>query len=112
LRSPYPDPESVYGDRDVVTVVYSIPTDETDGGAHVEWIGNAMAAFRHLDEAVSPAVLRGVCHLENDECPLVWLLRREWVEALEAGELTQTEVLDRTVQTTATATSDRVVGGA
>ncbi|MGB9931558.1 hypothetical protein [Haloarcula amylolytica] len=91
--------ESVYGDSDIVTVVYEVSRPMV-GTVHAECLGTAAHALAALDsKGTAPEVLRGVCHLPEAPPPLVWLLRREWASAQQAGELDDVELLERVADT-------------
>jgi len=91
--------ESVYGDTDVVTVVYETPRPMV-GTAHAECLGSAVHALAALAaKGTAPETLRGVCHLPGEPVPLVWLLRCEWACAQQAGELDDAALLERVADT-------------
>ena len=84
----------VYGDADVVTVVYQARGD----GSHQEMIGGCVAALTRLDERdLEPDVVRGVCRPEDADVPLVWLLPREWALAYDNDRLDRVDVQSPTV---------------
>jgi len=91
--------DTVYGDSDIVTVVYDT-AQPMAGRAHAECLGGAAHALSDLtSNGTAPAVLRGVCHLPEAPVPLVWLLRREWACAQQAGEMDSGELLERVADT-------------
>lgn len=84
----------VYGDADVVTVVYQARSD----GSHQKILGGCVAALTRLDERdLAPDVVRGVCHADDADVPLVWLLPREWGLAYAADRLDRVDVQDPVV---------------
>lgn len=92
--------ENVYGDADVVTVVYSPRDGPDDGTAHSNMMGLCATVLRHLTEKdLAPEILRGVCHHDDADAPIVWLVRREWATAIADGDLDHGEVYNRIVDT-------------
>ncbi|MDQ2072817.1 hypothetical protein RBH20_09750 [Haloarcula sp. H-GB4] len=91
--------ESVYGDSDIVTVVYDLGRPMS-GTAHAECLGGVAHALAALaSKGTAPRLLRGVCHLPDEPIPLVWLLRREWACAEQTGEMDDVDLLGRVAAT-------------
>jgi hypothetical protein len=96
---------TVYGDADVVTVVYPM-ADYEDFHEHRERLGEFLGVYEHVIEAgdaPAPARLRGVIPLADDRHAaetLAWVMRREWVDAYRAGELSPDGVVDRIAEAT------------
>lgn len=101
---------AVYGDADVVTVVYPPPPDETDESVHAELV----AECTHIYEAVhsrdcASDILRGVCDIEAAKIPFVWLCRREWLEDWTAGEIDHVALMERIYSTSLVTNGNKAV---
>jgi hypothetical protein len=104
---------TVYGDTDLVTVIYPAPLDSADereaAGYHTDWMDACLMVlqeFAAAEHKPDPETLRGVCHLEEVEAPVVWLVRREWALALGRGDLDTRDTLEKIVATSATLSLD------
>jgi hypothetical protein len=95
--SPHVPIDSVYGDSDVVTVVYPTPADPLDADVHGEYVSALGSVMVELERGryQAPALLRGVCHADAYEVPVVWLARREWAAAYNAGDIDAEEYIPR-----------------
>jgi hypothetical protein len=99
--------KTVYGDRDVVTVVYSVETPD-EIIPHAKFMGTCCALLTHLEETdVCPALLRGVSEHPDDAVPFVWLLRPEWAGAYMRDDISETELLRRVARTSYHLNDDR-----
>jgi hypothetical protein len=82
----------VYGDDTIATVVYRTERIRMDD-PHRAMLGACVAAIDRLDERdLAPALVRGVCPVDDADAPLVWLLSREWALAYARGRLDQVDV--------------------
>lgn len=96
-----------YGSSEFVTVTYPAPEDDLDQGYHQEMLGLCVSAIQATAQKdAAPDVLRGVCHIDPGDAPLVWLIRKEWALELEQGD-----VFERIVDTSPVLTNP-LKGGA
>lgn len=88
-----PDPTDVYGDSDLVTVVYPATGEDPHRGQ----LAACVAALARADDRLASDVVRGVCHVNGDAVPLVWLLPREWALAFVTEQLGAVDVPEPTI---------------
>lgn len=92
-----PPATHVYGDGDIVTVCYVAESGRW-GAPHRSALAACVAALARLEEHdLAPDRVRGVCHVDDTDVPLVWLLPREWAAAYAAGDAATADVSAPTV---------------